>query len=175
METTENSADGVVTHCTWEDVDARLVLADRKGRRIYGVTPGARTAMCYLRHAEPARDPAEATHYLVDVIDRPGQYHADGKPLLSLFDCTGVDRKRGRLVMPWEEQEEPVAETADHQASGLRPEEWQAIERLAECHSLAAELDGIDFDRFDAGVQALQEQILAMPAKRALLAGRSER
>jgi hypothetical protein len=52
--------------------------------------------------------------------------------------------------------------------TGLTEAEWGVVERLAECHSLMAELPGLDAPRFDAGVQALQEQVLALPAKRAL-------
>jgi hypothetical protein len=52
--------------------------------------------------------------------------------------------------------------------SGLTEAEWAVVERLAECHSLMSELDGLDFTRFDNAIQTLQEQVLALPAKRAL-------
>jgi len=55
-----------------------------------------------------------------------------------------------------------------NQPGGLRPEEWQVVERLAECHHLLSEIDGLDFERFDAGIQSLQEMVFALPAKRAL-------
>jgi hypothetical protein len=54
------------------------------------------------------------------------------------------------------------------QNTGLTEAEWGVVERLAECHSLLAELPDLDATRFDAGVQALQEQVLSLPAKRAL-------
>ena len=53
-------------------------------------------------------------------------------------------------------------------SSGLSEAEWAVIERLAECHSLMAELDGLDFTRFDHAIQGLQEQVLALPVKRML-------
>lgn len=52
--------------------------------------------------------------------------------------------------------------------TGLTEAEWGVVERLAECHSLMSEMPDLDAQRFDAGVQALQEQVLAQPAKRAL-------
>ena len=52
--------------------------------------------------------------------------------------------------------------------SNLAPEEWAVVERLAECHSLMSELPGLDFHRFDTGIQQLQEMVLALPTKRAL-------
>ena len=54
------------------------------------------------------------------------------------------------------------------EATGLTEAEWGVVERLAECHSLMAEIDGIDVHRMDEGIQALQEQVLSLPAKRAL-------
>ena len=53
-------------------------------------------------------------------------------------------------------------------ATSLTEAEWAVVERLAECHSLLCELPGLDLDRFDAGIQALQEQVLSLPTKRAL-------
>ena len=52
--------------------------------------------------------------------------------------------------------------------SGLSDDEWGVVERLTECNSLADELDGLDRKRFLEGVEALQEQVLALPTKRAL-------
>lgn len=161
------------TLCDWDDVDARLVLVDRPGRRIFGVTPGAKMAAAWLRKAEHVRLAEGATHLLADVQEYTGQFAETeqahpGKPLLVLFDSTGCDRDRGRLIMPWESA--PVR-SPDPAATGLRPEEWQAIERLAQCHSLMSELEGLDFDRFDGGLQALEEMILALPAKRGLAGG----
>jgi len=54
--------------------------------------------------------------------------------------------------------------------SGLRQEEWETIERLAQCHSLMTELDGLDTRRFDELIQSLQEMVLALPVKRSLTA-----
>ncbi len=52
--------------------------------------------------------------------------------------------------------------------SGLSDDEWGVVERLTECNSLADELDGLDAKRFLEGVEALQEQVFALPTKRAL-------
>jgi len=163
--------DGLVTYCDWDDVDARLVLVDREGRSFYGVTPGAKIAAGFLKKAVQVRDPAAATHLLVDVLDCEGQYDEwrtryPGAAIAVLFDRTREDRERGHLVMPWEE--EVVARQPNPTAGGLHPEEWEAIERLAQCHSLLSELDGLDFERFDANIQRLQEMILALPVKRAM-------
>lgn len=57
--------------------------------------------------------------------------------------------------------------------TGLTEAEWAIVEHLAECRSLTAELDGLDFQRFDAAIQGLQEQVLALPVKRAI--ARTER
>jgi hypothetical protein len=53
-------------------------------------------------------------------------------------------------------------------STGLTEAEWGVVERLTECHSLMIELPDLDAPRFDAGIQALQEQVLSLPAKRAL-------
>jgi len=171
MRTIENSqADLPVTHCDWDDVDARLVLVDQPGRKVYGLTSGAKIAAGFLCKAEHVRDAAEATHLLVDVLDRKEQYddwraRYPGAAIVALFDRTREDRERGYLVMPWEDE---PPRTANPQACGLHPEEWEAIERLAQCHSLLSELDGLDFERFDMGIQRLQEMVFALPAKRGL-------
>ena len=52
--------------------------------------------------------------------------------------------------------------------SGLTSDEWGVVERLAECNSLADEIDGLDRRRFMEGVEVLQEQVLALPTKRAI-------
>jgi hypothetical protein len=52
-------------------------------------------------------------------------------------------------------------------STGLTEAEWGVVERLAECHSLMSEISDLDFARFDTGIQALQEQVLSLPAKRA--------
>jgi len=171
MKTTENSqTDLPVTYCDWQDVDARLVLVDREGRKLYGVTPGAKIVAGFLRRAEQVRDPVDATHLLVDVLDRDGQYEDwrakyPGAAIVTLFDCTREDHERGHLVMPWEE--EPPS-TSIPLSGRLHPEEWEAIERLAQCHSLLSKLDGLDFERFDTGIQQLQEMVFSLPVKRGL-------
>ena len=58
--------------------------------------------------------------------------------------------------------------------SGLSDDEWGVVERLTECNSLADELDGLDAKRFLEGVEALQEQVFALPTKRALAKQRKE-
>ena len=55
--------------------------------------------------------------------------------------------------------------------SGLSNDEWGVVERLAECSSLADEIDGLDKRRFLDGVEVLQEQVLALPTKRAIGVG----
>lgn len=50
----------------------------------------------------------------------------------------------------------------------LAPEEWAVIEALAQCHGLMCDLPGLDFQRFDAAIQHLQDMVLALPTKRAL-------
>ena len=50
----------------------------------------------------------------------------------------------------------------------LTESEWGVVERLAECHSLMVEIPGLDYERFDTAIQELQEQVLALPAKRAM-------
>lgn len=54
--------------------------------------------------------------------------------------------------------------------TGLSEAEWGVVERLSECHSLMVELPGLEAARFDTGLQELQEQVLALPTKRAMAA-----
>jgi hypothetical protein len=58
--------------------------------------------------------------------------------------------------------------------TGLTEAEWAVVEHLGECHSLLSELDGLDFERFDHAIQGLQDQVFALPARRAARAAASE-
>jgi len=53
--------------------------------------------------------------------------------------------------------------------TGLFPDEWRLVELLAQCACLARELDQIDLERFCRNVSDLQDQVLALPAKRQLV------
>ena len=51
----------------------------------------------------------------------------------------------------------------------MRPEEFAVIELLAESWCLVEELEGIDKERFRAGIDALQDQVFALPTRRGYL------
>ena len=152
----------------WEDIFPRLVLVDRPGQVVYGANTGGMIAAGFLQHASNVPHPEAATHVLVDVIE--SMDHAEelsarfpGKVIYSLFDRLAQERDKGPMVMPWDNRDDqtPI------RVSGLNNDEKAAFEMLIQLAERADELD-VNQSIWNLRIEALQDQILAMPAKRGI-------
>ena len=65
----------------------------------------------------------------------------------------------------------PEGPFAVRSAGPLAAEAWAVLERLAGCRALAEELNGLDHDRFLAGLAALERMVLALADRRASVIG----
>jgi hypothetical protein len=52
--------------------------------------------------------------------------------------------------------------------TGLTDQEWQADERIVALKAIAVELHGMNQERWEAGVEALRDHVLALPTRRAM-------
>ena len=152
----------------WEDIFPRLVLMDRPGRIVYGANTGGMIAAGFLQQASNVPHPEAATHILVDVIESAEHYFRlchqfPEAKVFGMFDRTKQECDKGPMVMPWDNRDDQ----APVRVEGLTQDEKAAFELLIQLAESAGDLD-VNRSIWDLRVEALQDQILAMPAKRGI-------